>query len=93
MNQYDADKVRTALIARGARETAEEEADAIIFVGCSIRDKAEHKVWSELGYYGTRWAQERRPVVAVTGCIAQNVGADMARRYPWVRDGREDHEP
>ena len=85
MNQYDADKVRTALIARGARETAEEEADAIIFVGCSIRDKAEHKVWSELGYYGTRWAQERRPVVAVTGCIAQNVGADMARRYPWVR--------
>ena len=85
MNQYDADKIRTALIARGARETHEEEADAIVFVGCSIRDKAEHKVWSELGYYGTRWARERRPVVAVTGCIAQNVGADMAKRYPWVR--------
>ena len=85
MNQYDADKIRTALIARGAHETPEEEADAIIFVGCSIRDKAEHKVWSELGYYGSRWAKEHRPVVAVTGCIAQNVGADMSKRYPWVR--------
>ncbi len=85
MNQYDADKIRTALIFRGARETEEEEADVVIFVGCSIRDKAEHKVWSDLGYYGARWDAERRPVVAVTGCIAQNVGADMAHRFPWVR--------
>ncbi len=85
MNQYDADKIRTALISRGAREVPEDEADAIIFVGCSIRDKAEHKVWSELGYYGGRWKKERRPLVAMTGCIAQNVGVDMSKRYPWVR--------
>ncbi|MCI6261139.1 tRNA (N6-isopentenyl adenosine(37)-C2)-methylthiotransferase MiaB [Pyramidobacter sp. SM-530-WT-4B] len=85
MNQYDADKIRTALVARGAYETAEEGADAIVFVGCSIRDKAEHKVWSELGHYEERWRKEGRPVVAMTGCIAQNVGVDMSRRYPWVR--------
>ena len=85
MNQYDADKIRTALISRGANEADEDEADVIIFVGCSIRDKAEHKVWSELGHYGTRWARSHRPVVAVTGCIAQNIGEDMSSRYPWVR--------
>ncbi len=85
MNQYDADKIRTALISRGAVETPEEKADVVVFVGCSIRDKAEHKVWSELGHYGARWSGERLPVVAVTGCVAQNVGAEMARRYPWVR--------
>ncbi|MDY3868167.1 MAG: tRNA (N6-isopentenyl adenosine(37)-C2)-methylthiotransferase MiaB [Pyramidobacter sp.] len=85
MNQYDADKIRTALISRGASETDESESDVIVFVGCSIRDKAEHKVWSELGHYQDRWKSERRPVVAMTGCIAQNVGVDMSKRYPWVR--------
>ncbi len=85
MNQYDADKIRTALTARGWQEAHEDSSDVVIFVGCSIRDKAEHKVWSELGRYGARWEAQGRPLVAVTGCIAQNVGVDMARRYPWVQ--------
>ncbi len=85
MNQYDADKIRTALIERGWQEAPEDSSDAVIFVGCSIREKAEHKVWSELGRYGARWKAEGRPLVAVTGCIAQNVGLDMARRYPWIQ--------
>ncbi|MGI6075759.1 MAG: tRNA (N6-isopentenyl adenosine(37)-C2)-methylthiotransferase MiaB [Pyramidobacter sp.] len=85
MNQYDADKIKTSLVSRGNVEVPEDEADWIIFVGCSIRDKAEHKVWSELGHYEQRWKAERRPLVAMTGCIAQNVGRDMAKRYPWIR--------
>lgn len=85
MNQYDADKIRTSLKNRGWVELSEDVADVVIFVGCSIRDKAEHKVWSELGRYGERWKKERRPFVAVTGCIAQNVGVNMAHRYPWIR--------
>ncbi len=85
MNQYDGDKIKTALISYGAQEVDEDVADVIIFVGCSIRDKAEHKVWSELGHYGKRWKKDRRPLVAMTGCIAQNVGTEMAKRYPWIR--------
>lgn len=85
MNQYDADKIRTALISRGEAESAEDQADVIIFVGCSIRDKAEQKVWSELGRYGSRWAKTHHPIVAMTGCIAQNIGDVMLKRYPWVR--------
>lgn len=85
MNQYDADKIRTALMARGAVESPAEEADFVIYIGCSIRDKAEHKVWSELGRYYERWEEERKPYIAMTGCIAQNVGSEMAKRFPWVR--------
>ena len=86
MNVYDSDKLRTALVNRGWVECSDEElADVVIFTGCSVRDKAEQKVWSELGRYSPSWEKEKRPVVAVTGCIAQNLGKKMLSRYPWVR--------
>lgn len=85
MNVYDGDKIRTALVDRGWKESAEDEADLVILNGCSIRDKAEQKVWSDLGRFAVRWANERKPAVAVTGCIAQSVGRRMAARFPWVR--------
>jgi len=86
MNVYDSDKLRTALKNRGWIECSDEaEAEVVIFTGCSVRDKAEQKVWSELGRYSKSWECSRRPVVAVTGCIAQNLGKKMLSRYPWVR--------
>ncbi|MEA4876386.1 MAG: tRNA (N6-isopentenyl adenosine(37)-C2)-methylthiotransferase MiaB [Aminobacterium sp.] len=85
MNVYDGDKLRTALIQKGWKEVEEEEADLVIFNGCSIRAKAEHKVWSELGRYGDSWNEKSKPYVAVTGCIAQRLGEAMMTRFPWVR--------
>ncbi len=85
MNVYDGDKIRTALVDRGWRESPEDEADLVILNGCSIRDKAEQKVWSDLGRFAVRWKNERKPIVAVTGCVAQSVGRRMAARFPWVR--------
>lgn len=85
MNVYDGDKIKTALVARGWTEVPEDEADVVILNGCSIRDKAEQKVWSDLGRFAPRWGKERKPYVAVTGCVAQNVGRRMASRFPWVR--------
>ena len=85
MNVYDGDKMKTALLSRGWTEAPEDEADVVILNGCSIRDKSEQKVWSELGRFAPRWGREGRPFVAVTGCIAQNVGAAMASRFLWVR--------
>ena len=85
MNVYDGDKMKSALLARGWTEVPEDEADVVILNGCSIRDKAEQKVWSDLGRFAPRWETEGRPFAAVTGCIAQNVGAAMASRFPWVR--------
>ena len=85
MNVYDSDRVRTALISRGWEEAPEEDAELIIITGCSVRAKAEQKVWSELGHYEPSWKKDRRPVVALTGCIAQSVGKRALSRFPWVR--------
>ena len=85
MNVYDGDKLKTALNAAGWTEAPEGEADVVILNGCSIRDKAEQKVWSDLGRFALRWGREGRPFVAVTGCVAQNAGRKMLSRFPWVR--------
>lgn len=85
MNTVDGDRLRTVLEEMGWSECGEDVADVIILVTCSIREKAEQKVFSELGRYGTLWREQGRPAVAVLGCMAQRVGADLCRRFPWVR--------
>ncbi|MDY0284043.1 MAG: tRNA (N6-isopentenyl adenosine(37)-C2)-methylthiotransferase MiaB, partial [Synergistaceae bacterium] len=51
MNSYDGDRIRTSMIHMGWKEVPEENADVIILVTCSIREKAEQKVASEIGRY------------------------------------------
>ena len=85
MNVYDSDRVRTALVRRGWEDAKEAEADLVVVTGCSVRGKAEQKVWSELGRYADAWSSGRRPVVALTGCIAQSLGRRALSRFPWVR--------
>ena len=85
MNVYDADRVRTVLCSRGWKEVPENEADIIMITGCSVRAKAEQKVWSELGLYDASWKKSQRPIVALTGCIAQRIGTGALNRFPYVR--------
>ena len=85
MNVYDADRVRTVLCSRGWQEVPESEADIIMITGCSVRAKAEQKVWSELGLYDSSWKKSQRPLVALTGCIAQRIGLNALNRFPYVR--------
>ena len=85
MNVYDADRVRTILCSRGWEEVSEDEADIVMITGCSVRAKAEQKVWSELGLYDVSWKKEQRPLVALTGCIAQRIGEKALTRFPYVR--------
>ncbi len=85
MNVYDADRVRTVLCSRGWQEVSDEEADVVMITGCSVRAKAEQKVWSELGLYEPSWKKEQRPIVALTGCIAQRLGERALNRFPYVR--------
>ncbi len=79
MNVYDGDRIASELRVRGWREVPEEEADLVVYVTCSIRDKAEQKVRSDLGRGG------RKPLVAVVGCMAQRVGRELLARFPQVR--------
>ncbi len=85
MNVYDADRVRTVLCSRGWQETDESNADLIMITGCSVRAKAEQKVWSEMGLYESSWKKNHRPLIALTGCIAQRLGERALNRFPYVR--------
>jgi tRNA-2-methylthio-N6-dimethylallyladenosine synthase len=86
MNAYDGDRLRCAMTGLGWTESSDAlDSDAVIFVTCSIRDKAEQKVISELGRFRPLWEKNRRPKVALIGCMAQRTGAELARKFPWVR--------
>lgn len=85
MNVVDGDRLKTVLREKGWTEAGEEDADLVIMVTCSIREKAEQKVFSELGRFRGRWVKETRPAVAVIGCMAQRVGRELLARFPWVR--------
>lgn len=86
MNVYDADRVRTVLCSRGWDEVSDDDSpDLIMITGCSVRAKAEQKVWSELGLYEPSWLKNHKPLIALTGCIAQNLGERALNRFPYVR--------
>jgi tRNA-2-methylthio-N6-dimethylallyladenosine synthase len=86
MNEYDSSKMLDVLRESHGLEstTNPEEADVLLLNTCSIREKAQEKVFSELG----RWRQlkERRPgvVIGVGGCVASQEGKALAERAPCV---------
>ena len=57
-----------------------DEADLIVVNTCSVRDKAEQKVYSTLGRYKKLKEKERAPTIAVMGCVAQQMGERLLKR-------------
>jgi tRNA-2-methylthio-N6-dimethylallyladenosine synthase len=86
MNEYDSAKMADVLAASDGLEltTNVEEADVILVNTCSIREKAQEKVFSQLG----RWKalkQGGKPVlIGVGGCVASQEGAAIVKRAPYV---------
>jgi tRNA-2-methylthio-N6-dimethylallyladenosine synthase len=86
MNEYDSAKMADVLAASDGLEltTNVEEADVILVNTCSIREKAQEKVFSQLG----RWKalkQGGKPVlIGVGGCVASQEGEGIVRRAPFV---------
>ncbi len=85
MNQYDSDRIARLMEQQGYAATdSPENADLIILNTCSVRDKAEQKVYSALG----RWRElkERNPalLIGVGGCVAQQEGETLFRRAPFL---------
>ena len=85
MNSYDGDRLRTAMKHKGWEECSDESADVVILVTCSIREKAEQKVASEIGRYDVRYRKNSSPAVVLVGCMAQRIGCDMAKKFSCVR--------
>src|SRR3569833_331639 len=86
MNEYDSAKMSDVLAASHGLALVEsaEEADVLLLTTCSIREKAEEKVYSLLGMW--RELKEARPelVIGVGGCVASLEGENIRRRAPYV---------
>lgn len=83
MNEYDSDRVSQILIRSGYLPTGNvEEADLVLVNTCAVREKAEQKAYSLLGRLVRE--QKKRPGLAlgVMGCIAQQEGGNLIRRFP-----------
>ncbi|MEY2696690.1 MAG: hypothetical protein RL333_828 [Pseudomonadota bacterium] len=86
MNEYDSAKMRDVLEASHGFELTEnpEEADVLLMNTCSVREKAQEKVFSELG----RWRplKQAKPdlVIGVGGCVASQEGEFLQKRAPYV---------
>ncbi|MGD9666501.1 MAG: tRNA (N6-isopentenyl adenosine(37)-C2)-methylthiotransferase MiaB [Synergistaceae bacterium] len=85
MNSYDGDRIRTSMIHMGWKEVPEEDADVVVLVTCSIREKAEQKVASEIGRYDLRYRKTGSPAVALVGCMAQRIGLPISKKFSCVR--------
>lgn len=86
MNEYDSSKMADVLRVSHQIERCDtpEEADILLLNTCSIREKAQEKVFSQLG----RWRELKKKnpdlVIGVGGCVASQEGADIAKRAPYV---------
>jgi tRNA-2-methylthio-N6-dimethylallyladenosine synthase len=84
MNEYDSDKMADVLGAAQGYETTDdpEQADLILFNTCSVREKAQEKVFSDLGR--VKHLKQRGVKIAVGGCVASQEGAAIIERAPYV---------
>ncbi|MGD0479727.1 MAG: tRNA (N6-isopentenyl adenosine(37)-C2)-methylthiotransferase MiaB [Terracidiphilus sp.] len=83
MNAHDSEKVIGTLRQQGYRQVeAEEDAGLILYNTCSIRDKAEQKVFNRLNDYKKLYKEGKR--FAVLGCVAQQEGEKIFDRAPYV---------
>ncbi len=86
MNVYDSARMADVLAPLGFVPAAEPDgADMVILNTCHIREKAEDKVFSDLGRLKPlKQAQGGEMIIAVAGCVAQAEGAEIMRRAPYV---------
>ena len=86
MNEYDSARMADVLeqseqLTSAARP---EDADVIIFNTCSVREKAQEKVFADLGRVGPLKRTNAQLMIAVGGCVASQEGAAIVKRSPWV---------
>jgi tRNA-2-methylthio-N6-dimethylallyladenosine synthase len=85
MNEYDSDRIADVLAREGLTLTDRpDDADVILFNTCSVREKAQERVFHDLGR--VRGLKSTRPhlLIGVGGCVASQEGASIVRRAPYV---------
>ncbi len=86
MNEYDSDKMADVLAAADglALTSRPEDADVILFNTCSVREKAQERVFHDLGRVRALKAERPDLIIGVGGCVASQEGAAIVKRAPYV---------
>lgn len=86
MNEYDSDKMADVLIDAKDMQLTDnpEEADVLLLNTCSIREKAQEKVFSQLGQWQKLKVKNPELIIGVGGCVASQEGEALKRRAPQV---------
>lgn len=85
MNEHDSERIGEVLRGAGYQECAETaDADLILLNTCSVREKAEQKLRSEVGRLGLLKKQRPHLVIGVAGCVAQQEGDRLLKRMPQI---------
>ena len=86
MNEYDSSRMADMLSTSDGMVTTEtvEDADVILLNTCSVREKAEDKVFSHLGRFVELKAKNPNLVIGVGGCVASQEGDNIIKRAPYV---------
>ncbi len=86
MNEYDSARMQDLLVdSHGLVPTdREDDADVILLNTCSIREKAQEKVFHQLGRWKNLKQKNPELIIGVGGCVASQEGADIGKRAPYV---------
>ncbi|MCE2998644.1 MAG: tRNA (N6-isopentenyl adenosine(37)-C2)-methylthiotransferase MiaB, partial [Betaproteobacteria bacterium] len=86
MNEYDSDKMAGVLRGAEAPSPTDDpaEADVILFNTCSVREKAQEKVFNDLGRIKHLKQENPGLIIGVGGCVASQEGSAIVKRAPYV---------
>ena len=86
MNEYDSEKMLSVLAEGEELEQTDsaDDADIILFNTCSVREKAQEKVFSDLGRVKPLKAKNPNLIIGVGGCVASQEGEEIVKRAPFV---------
>tara|TARA_A100001015_G_scaffold271877_1_gene325929 strand:- start:360 stop:773 length:414 start_codon:yes stop_codon:yes gene_type:complete len=85
MNEYDSNRIYDAVKRIGYYKTENcEEADCYLLNTCHIRDKAKEKVYHEIGRIKKIFRSKEKPLVIISGCVAQAENQEMIKREPFI---------
>ena len=85
MNEYDSNRICDLVSTIGFKKTlVKRDADCFILNTCHIREKATEKVYHEIGRVKKDFKNLRKPLVIVSGCVAQAESQEMLKREPYI---------
>ena len=85
MNEYDSSRIYDLASVIGYNKTnTKEEADCLVLNTCHIREKATEKVYDEIGRVKKNFRNLKKPLVIISGCVAQAESKEMLKREPYI---------